>query len=136
MATKNQIFPKPHIVALDLQGKQFAVTIDHFGFQEVNDPKGGDKKTKAPVLWFKDAKKYLILNSTNWDAVVDATGKENSDEWGGHKIVLFPTTKVAFGKTWNVIRVAKPIAGAKAEALPELAMPEADEDPEPLDEIA
>ena len=132
MATKNQVFPKPHIVAEDLRSKSFAVTIDRFDYKEVNDPKkkgqAVDAKKRVPVLYFKEAKKYLILNPTNWDGVVEATGKKDSDEWGGQTIVLYPTTEKAFGQTWDVVRISKPVQGEKHDTLPDLPDPVEDEE--------
>ena len=57
---------------------------------------------------FKGAKKTLPLNLTNWDAVADITGEDDSDKWPGHAIELYPTTTAMKGKPVACIRIRPP----------------------------
>ena len=45
---------------------------------------------------------------TNWDAVADATGEDDSDNWPGPQLELYPTTTRCEGKTVDCIRIRPP----------------------------
>ena len=44
----------------------------------------------------------------NWDAVADVTGEDDSENWAGHKIELYPTTTEMKGKMVDCIRIRLP----------------------------
>lgn len=77
-------------------------------------------KTGAPeelkyCLHFVEADKPMVLNSTNGQLIAKITGSEDSDNWGGHKIVLYNDPNVSFaGKVVGGIRVRAP----KQQAAP------------------
>src|SRR5262249_52369516 len=63
------------------------------------------KTTSEPVLSFVGKEKKLVLNATNWDAIVEITGCEDSRDWPGHKVELFPTTTLMAGRRVDCIRI-------------------------------
>ena len=80
----------------------------------------------APLVMFFEGKdKGLVMNKTNWNATVEITGQEDSDDWAGAKVKLV-MRKVDFqGKRVPAIRIEEPTVTAaplrskpKAEAPP------------------
>ncbi len=70
------------------------------------------KEDEAPekkwCLSFHEVEKSLVLNLTNGELIAEITGSENTDDWIGHKIVLFVDPSVKFGK--------KKVGGVRARA--------------------
>jgi hypothetical protein len=61
------------------------------------------------ALHFEKLEKPLIMNSTNAAIIAKATGSEDTDDWVGHKVVLFKDDNVSFGgKLVGGIRVRAP----------------------------
>ena len=106
MAKRDEVFPSKYPKASDLNGKPIMVPIESAA-QETLKALEGKEQTKT-ILSFKGAKKTLPLNMTNWDAVADATGEDDTDRWPGHAIELYPTTTTMQGKTVDCIRIRPP----------------------------
>ena len=102
MSTRNELFPSKYVKHSDLNGKEVAVTIAGLDIEEV----GMDNETK-PVVNFKDAKKGLILNMTNYDAIAEGYGEE-TDGWSGKTIVLYGDKTRFGGKIVDCVRVKLP----------------------------
>ena len=103
----------------DLQGRSLTVIIKTVTREDV----GGDDGKQKPVIYFRGKEKGFVLNATNFDVIADAYGDE-TDDWAGQPIELYPT-KVNFkGQLTDAIRVRIPQtksppaveAGADAEA--------------------
>jgi len=101
MAMIGKIFPSTYVSAGDLKGDT-TVTIDRVNDTEVVDEKTGET---APIVYFVGTKKGWRLNQTNAKTVVKITGEPNTDDWGGHKITLFPTQTDMKGEQVACIRV-------------------------------
>ena len=95
----NDLFrSKKSLAAADLGGKAVRVTIESVSSQKFDE---GEK----PILHFIGKEKTLVLNRINAYAIANAVGTDESDEWVGWSIVLYPT-KVQFqGKMVDAIRV-------------------------------
>jgi hypothetical protein len=106
MAKRDDVFPSKYLKAADLGGKPLTVTIEAAPLEELKSAEG--KSQTKTVLYFKKAKKMLPLNRVNWDAVADATGEDDSENWAGHKLELYPTTTEMKGKMVDCIRVRPP----------------------------
>ena len=127
--------PSNYIKSAELQGREFALVMDHVEIKELDDTNGG--KTKKPILYFANAQKGLVLNVVNSNTIKDAYGSE-TDDWNGKKIILY-ATKVEFGgKMVDGLRVriptnvkpAQPQRRVHADPAPSPARPPA---PEPDD---
>lgn len=127
----NDVFPSKSLKAEDLQGATPVVIIQQVTTQQFDD---GLK----PILHFQGKEKTLVLNKTNWNAIVDITGEEDSDNWTGHRIKLI-TAKVDFqGKRVNAIRIEAapaPRQGAAARTPPPPPPPPPPPSREPGDEL-
>ena len=106
MAKRDDVFPSKYLKAADLGGKPLTVTIENAPLEELKSAEG--KSQTKTVLYFKKAKKMLPLNRVNWDAVADVTGEDDSENWAGHKIELYPTTTEMKGKMVDCIRIRPP----------------------------
>jgi hypothetical protein len=98
---RSERFPGRYVKAADLKPEGAVVTMDRVEMEDVGQ--GNDKKTK-PVLYFKNASKALVLNSTNDEAIGKLFGDDDRD-WRGQRIVLYPTTTSFGGKLVECVRV-------------------------------
>ena len=89
--------------AADLQGRDCTVEIERVTQGEYTDNKG--KKVKKPDLWFKGKSKPLGLNATNAKTIARLLGSNNTEQWIGKAITLYPTTTDAYGEQVECIRV-------------------------------
>lgn len=94
-------FPSNYIKSDDLDGRRVVVTIDRVELEKIGD----DEK---PVLYFKGKDRGLVLNKTNAATIVEITGSDDTDDWHGHPIVLFPSKTEFQGKRVPCIRVDDP----------------------------
>jgi len=84
---RNYYFPSPWMRASDLppEGKNFTVT-------GVDDEIVGKDETLKPALTFEETDKKLLLNATQFDAMMQLTGDEDADHWTGVRVRLIPVT--------------------------------------------
>lgn len=98
MATLDDAFPSKYIKAADLRGNEVVVKITHVTTDEI------DKKQKF-LCWFAGKQKALVLNITNFKAIVKITGYDNTDDWTGAEICLYPTMTDYAGDQVAAIRI-------------------------------
>jgi hypothetical protein len=118
MATREELFPSKYLKAADLKGKAVVVNIASAPIETLKTPNGSEER--KTVLYFSNgAKKVLPLNRTNWDSVASICG-ENSDDWPGQEIELFPSTTELRGEVVGCVRIRRPQGGtvAKKAAAP------------------
>lgn len=94
----NSAFPSEYLKAADLQNKRLAVTIDSVEIQKI----GEDQR---PVVRFVGKDKGLVLNKTNANMIIEITGSEETEDWHGHRIVLYVAKVDYQGKRVPAIRV-------------------------------
>lgn len=100
------------------------VTIDRV--DEQNVAKEGAPEEMKWCVYFREIEKPMVLNSTNGQLIASITGSPETDNWAGHKVVLYHDPSVSFGgKLVGGIRCRKPRAQA-APAKP-AQQPEPDE---------
>lgn len=104
----------------DLQGKAARLTIEEVRTEEINGDHGKEKKL---VARFVGKDKGLVLNRTNADSIAEIAGSEDTDDWHGVQVVLYPDKTKFGGKTVDCIRVRAPQA-----AKPKPAPPPVEED--------
>lgn len=101
-------FPSEFLKAADLRDKNVMVVIDRVEMKDI----GGDHK---PILFFQGKDKGLVLNKTNANNIAIAYG-DDTDDWTGKEIVLFPAMVDFQGKTVPAIRVRQPRASDRPKA--------------------
>lgn len=101
----SQLFPSKYVKATDLNGKTVTLTIAKLVLEELGH---GAEKERKPVLYFQKATKGLVLNRTNAMTIAALYGDE-SDDWAGKRISIYPTRIRAFGAMQDTIRVREEI---------------------------
>ncbi len=114
--TRDEVFPSKYLKAADLNGKPYIVIIESAPYETLKGLDG--KEAQKIVLHFKNAEKTLPLNLTNFDAVCDATGCLDTEDWPGQKIELYPSRTPMGGKTVDCIRIRRPSSRPTATAAP------------------
>jgi hypothetical protein len=130
MVTKNDVFPSKYLSAADLGGKELTLKIAEAELETLKTLDG--KENQKVVLYFHKQKKALPLNVTNFNSVMDITGEDDTENWPGCEITLYPTKATMGGKLFDAIRVKSPDAPEKVTAKSPDPTPNA---PDPSDEI-
>jgi len=94
-------FPSTYLKAADLQGRRVGVTIDKVVMEDI----GGEHK---PVVKFQGKDRGIVLNKTNAAMIAEIANSEETDDWKGVKVVLYPTKTDFQGKRVDCIRVDYP----------------------------
>lgn len=101
-------------------GAGILVTIS--GCTQENVAKEGAEPELKWCLHFTETSKPLVLNSTNGQIIASITGQDDTDNWTGHKIVLYADPNITFGgKLVGGIRARAP--KGKATAVTATARP-------------
>jgi hypothetical protein len=111
---------RDYLYAFDLQGKDVTLTIEKVTGGQLTGT--GGKKTKKPLCYFRESQsgKPLALNSTNCKTIASLYGND-TDQWVGKRITIFPTTTQFGGDEVECIRVRPrlpPEKGAKGAPEP------------------
>lgn len=96
------MFPSKYLVANDIPKEGMDVTILH-----VEEEKMRDGKPK-PVIFFDELEKGMVCNVTNWKAIAALHGDE-SDDWAGQRITLYPSVTTFDEEEVDCIRIKKKI---------------------------
>ena len=125
----SQAFPSKYLKAADLEGRSVIVIMAQVETETIGDD-------DRPVLYFKGKNKGVVLNKTNAGKISDAYG-DDTDDWFGKPIELYPTEVDFQGKSVEAIRCRVPKGGkAAAPAQPsarELPAQQERENPAPAD---
>lgn len=82
-----------------------------------------------PVLHFEGKEKGMVLNGTCFDACVEITGEDDSDNWTGHRVQLYVDKNVQFqGKRVEGLRICAPQPPSRPVQRPK---PKPEPEPEP-----
>ncbi len=106
-------FPSQYLKCADLNGKPWDMKIRTVVLEDLGQ--GNDKEEK-PVAFFHNAQKGLVLNRTNANTIVKAYG-DDTGNWTGKDIQVFPTTTEFKGETVDAIRVR--VVQAQPDEQPE-----------------
>ena len=106
----SDIFASKYLKVDDLRGRDVTVVIDSVEIAQM--PNGGQKK---PAVYFRGKEKALVLNKTNFNTIVQVTGKDDTDDWKGESITLYPSETEFGGEMVDCIRVRRKKAPAAQE---------------------
>ena len=111
-------FPSTFLKAADLGGKRVTVVIDKVVMEDI----GGEHK---PVVKFQGKERGVVLNKTNASMIAEIAGTDETDDWKGIKVVLYPTKTEFQGKRVDCIRVDYPqgVPVAKPEPVEDDSVP-------------
>lgn len=91
------IFPSKYLKASDLDGRTIVVTIERVELEDLGD-------SRKPVAYFVGKDRGVVLNRTNCNNIAAVYG-DNTDDWIGAEIALFPALVDYAGKSVEAIRV-------------------------------
>lgn len=96
-------------------GKGILVTITELSQENV--AKQGAEEELKYCLHFEETEKPLVVNRINAQLIAQITNEEDTDNWAGHKVVLYNDPTIQFGgKLVGGIRVRAPKIQPKAAA--------------------
>jgi hypothetical protein len=114
---RDDLFPSKYLKCADLKGIPRTVRIKHASVETLKNTKGEEQR--KVVLYLAGTKKALPLNLTNYDSVAAIAGDEETNNWSGVHLELFPSTTALGGKMVDCIRVRKPQEGVSPAPPPE-----------------
>lgn len=117
----DELFSGSFLKAADLKGRTVKLVIDSVTVEEFDDG-------KKPVIHFAGKDKGLVMNKTNYQ-FIKKYYSENSENWKGKPLELFPEDVSFQGKLVEAIRVRVPQDAKAAQA----AAPAASQDAPPAD---
>jgi hypothetical protein len=124
MATRSELYPSRWLSAIDCE-TPIVATIDRCVIETVGQ---GVKAERKPVAYFAGNRlKPLIINKTNYDAIVGLTGREDTDEWDGAVVELFAIDVNGPNGPTRGVRVRRPRKPATKSAPRPAAAPEPDQ---------
>lgn len=106
---------RDYIFAFDLNGKDVSVEITRVVAGELTGQ--GGRKSKKPIAYFKGKDKGLALNATNCKTIAALYGNDTTN-WVGKRITLYPTTTTMGSETVECIRVRPRAPSAAKESEP------------------
>jgi hypothetical protein len=124
MPTRHDLFPSRWLKAPDVEMPTTA-TIARCVIETVGQ---GARAERKAVLYFEGALKPLVLNKTNFDAIVTFTGEDDSDRWAAAVVELFAIDVVGPNGPTRGIRVRRPTARPAPRSDPGSAAPTANDD--------
>ena len=110
MGKMNDYFPSPYLKAEDLDGPVVA-TIKGVRDENFTGQRGEPDAVK-PVVFFREHPKGMIINRTNYKAIIEITGQSDTDDWAGARVQLRVEQVPAFGDLVDAIRV-RPVPKTK-----------------------
>jgi hypothetical protein len=110
MPTLSEMHPSKWLSAADLDEEDLTVTMKRIEQERIGQGSQADDKW---VLYFKGQDKGLVLNKTNAKTIAGLYG-DDTDNWMGKPITLFPTQVDMQGKQVDAIRVRNKPPKAKA----------------------
>jgi hypothetical protein len=125
----SQMFPRRYATGEDLQGKAITLTIASIILEKMH-PQANAPEVEKWVLYFKEAKKGVVLNRTMAYQIGEFLGSEDTDDWVGKSITIYPQPMTVAGRKVTAIRAraAKGRPGATGESIPSSLAEEDDDD--------
>jgi len=99
-----EVFTSSYLKATDLNGKRVGVVIDEVKMEKLGD----DDKL---CVYFQGKEKGIVLNKTNANMIAEIAKSDDTDDWNGVRISLYPTKVDYQGKRVDAIRIDYPAGG-------------------------
>ena len=124
----DEMFPRRYATGEDLQGKAVTLTVAKIT-QEKMHPQANAPEVEKWVLYFKEARKGVVLNRTMAYQIAEFLDSEETDDWVGKRITLYPQPMSVAGKKVVAIRArAAQSAPATSETIPPTLAEEEDDE--------
>jgi hypothetical protein len=113
----NQMFPRKYATGEDLQGRAVSLSIQTVRAEKMR-PGPGQPETEKWVLYFTNAQKGVILSRTLAKQIAEITGEDDTDNWEGRQVVLYPVAMQVAGRQVTAIRARAPQAAVNGNGNP------------------
>lgn len=97
------MYPSRYATGEDLAGNPATLTIAGVTTESMRPGPGQPEKEKF-VIYFKEAKKGVVLSRTLARQIARALGVDDSDGWTGKKITIYPEPMTVAGEPRIAIR--------------------------------
>jgi hypothetical protein len=98
---RRDAFPSNFLAAEDLPQQGTIVTIDRVENEKMRDG------VSKPVAYLNEFRKPLIINTTKWKVIEALSGEDDTDNWGGIRMRIYPSETQYDGETMPCINVDK-----------------------------
>ena len=103
----NAMFPRKFANGADLNGQSVSVTVKSMAVEKLN-PTPGQPPADRFVLYFSETVKGVILSRTLAEQIASILQSDDTDQWVGKKVTLYPQPLTVAGKSRIAIRAKKP----------------------------
>jgi len=111
----SEMFPRKYLGGEDLQGKAYRVVIDQVRQEELRVGPAAKPEPKW-VLYLAGTRKGIVLSRTLAEQVAEIAGSDETDDWAGKTVVIYPEPMTVAGKRRVAIQARAPKTEAGAEA--------------------
>ena len=109
----DKMFPKKYATGSDLEGP---VTLSIARVQsEKMRPNPQSPEMNKWVVYFQGAQKGVVLSRTLAEQITEAVGSDETDDWLGHQVTLYPQNVIVAGKQRVAIRARATVKGKEPE---------------------
>ena len=98
-----EMFPSRYVKGQDLQGRDLIVTIASVQSERMR-PNPQSPELQKFVLYTVEGKKGVVLSKTLASQIARAMGNDDSDDWTGKKVTLYPEPMTVAGVQRVAIR--------------------------------
>lgn len=127
MPKMSEMFQSKYLQAADAAGQSYTLTVARVVCEEVGTENNPEEKW---IVYFKEAKKGLVLNRTNANTLEFLYGS-HSDMWVNKQIVLFTEMTSYRGKACLGVRMRGPDVSAEPLSHSPLEQPDPQPSPAP-----
>lgn len=99
----NQLYPKKYATGEDLKGKQVKVTIADVSIEKMR-PNPQSPEIEKPVLHVENGQKGIVLSKTLATQIASLLKADDTDDWKGQQVVLYPVSLMVAGQQKVAIR--------------------------------
>ena len=113
----NELFPRRYASAEELQGKEATLTIFRVALEKMR-PNAQSPEMQKLVVYFSPAGKGVVASKTLAHQIAEITGSEETDDWRGKALTLYPEEVTVAGKRMTVFRAKRPKPGVTPSKSP------------------
>jgi hypothetical protein len=100
----SEMHPSKWLSAGDLDDQDVIVTVSGCTQENMGNSDRGDDEYKW-ILWFEELDKGMVMNVTRTNVIAKVLMSDNTDDWIGKKITIFPSETIYKGETKATIGV-------------------------------
>ena len=110
----NEMFPSKYVKGEDLGGQAFTITIDHIQPERMR-PNPQSPEVEKYVLYTAEGKKVIVLSKVLAQQIARLVGSDDTDQWTGKKIKIYPEPQTVAGVPRVAIRAKSASNGEAAK---------------------